>query len=285
MDDFEDRELDRTHLEEPAARSAAWIPLVLLVLLAGGALWYFYFRNPPADSAVQVRTDTARPDSPDAGRARGDAEPGEDIALPPLEESDSLVRDLVSRLSSHPQVAAWLTTDHLVRNFTVTVVNIADGRSPAVHLKAVAPQGGFTTQGSTSDPYIDPATYARYNTHADAVAGIDARGAARLYATLRPRIDEAYAELGAPDKDFDRTLERAIVELLETPIVESPIQLEGDSVAYTFADARLESLSAAQRQFLRMGPRNMRLVKAKLREIAGHVGIPEGSLPAPDGNR
>jgi hypothetical protein len=57
------------------------------------------------------------------------------------------------------------------------------------------------------------------------------------------------------------------------------VRLTRDSVAYTYADPALESLSHAQRQLLRMGPRNIRIVQAKLREIAGFLGIPEESLP------
>ena len=56
------------------------------------------------------------------------------------------------------------------------------------------------------------------------------------------------------------------------------------SVSYTYEDARLESLSAAQKQLLRMGPRNVRLVQAKLREIAPYLGIATESLPKPSEN-
>ena len=52
---------------------------------------------------------------------------------------------------------------------------------------------------------------------------------------------------------------------------------------YEFANDAYEDLPAAQRQFLRMGPRNVRIVKAKLRAVAGYLGIPESALPAPDG--
>lgn len=286
MDDFQDRDLERVTVDEvpPRSRLPWLLALAVLLAAAGAGYWYFYLRQPP-ESAVQVRTDTTRAQEPGTPGDPRQAEPGDDIPLPPLGESDPLVRELVSRLSSHPRVAAWLTTDHLVRNFTVVVVNIANGRSPAVHLKAVAPQGGFQARGTGDATYIDPSSYRRYDGHADAVAAIDARGAARLYATLRPRIDDAYAELGAPDGDFDRTLERAIVELLETPVVPGDIRLRGDSVAYTFADPRLEGLSDAQRQFLRLGPRNMRIVKGKLREIARYLGIPDESLPPPDASQ
>jgi hypothetical protein len=37
------------------------------------------------------------------------------VTLTPLDESDTFVRDLVRRLSSHPSVVAWLATDNLIR--------------------------------------------------------------------------------------------------------------------------------------------------------------------------
>jgi hypothetical protein len=278
--DLEIRQLDHTRDEDAPPRSrSGWLLLVLVILLAGGAGWYFFLRQ-PRETQVQVQTETAQPVQPaDSAPA---AVPGDDIPLPPLDESDALVRELVARLSAHPRVAAWLTTDHLIRNFTAVVLNIAQGQSPAVHLRGIAPQGSFQVQPSGSQFVVDTASYRRYDTYADAVDGLDPQGTARLYATLKPRIDDAYRDLGAPDEDFSRTLERAIVALLETPVPTGPVRLEGDSVAYTYADTRLESLSAAQRQFLRMGPRNMRLVKSKLREIARHLGIPDSSLPPAD---
>ena len=58
------------------------------------------------------------------------------------------------------------------------------------------------------------------------------------------------------------------------------MRLEPDSVTYKFADPALESLTPVQRQFLRMGPRNVRIIQGKLREIAGFLGIPAENLPA-----
>jgi hypothetical protein len=62
-------------------------------------------------------------------------------------------------------------------------------------------------------------------------------------------------------------------------VVEGEVRLNADRVSYRFADPALESLAAAQRQFLRMGPRNVRIVQAKLREIAGYLAIPSENLP------
>jgi hypothetical protein len=255
------------------------IAVAVALLLGVGALWYFGRRPPtppPATAARGVGQTTVEV-------ARRTAEPGEAIDLPPLDQSDAVVRMLVTRLSSQPAVAAWLTTNGLIRNLTVAVHNVADGDTPAKHLAPLKPKGPFTTTRSRGVTTIDPASYARYDGIAAAVDGLDARGVARFYATVKPRIDDAYTELVGTEVKFDRTVERAIVMLLRTPIVDGDIPVRTDAVTYAFADPRLENLTQAQRQFLRMGPRNMRIVKAKIRAVAGFLGIPDEALPKPDG--
>ncbi|HMF60265.1 MAG TPA: DUF3014 domain-containing protein, partial [Vicinamibacterales bacterium] len=199
----------------------------------------------------------------------------EDLPLPPLPDTDPLVRQLVSRLSSHPKVVAWFATGQLIRNFTVVVLNIAEGQSPAPHLRAVPVAGTFIVDARSGVPVIDPRSYRRYDEYADAIAALDAQGTARLYATLKPRIREAAGELGHPD-DIDAVFERAITELLKTPVIDGPVALTSKGLQYEFADPRLASLTAAQRQFLRMGPRNVQAIQAKLREIAPYLGIAPG---------
>jgi hypothetical protein len=274
MTDLGDVRIQRTGPEppdEPASRRRLAIVLAGIAILAAIGGGYLFFRASPDTDAV--RTETAPVVEPGTPGTRLPAEPGENIVLPPLEESDALVRELVARLSSHPRVAAWLTTDQLVRNFTVVVLNIAEGRTPATHLRRIAPSGAFQVIQDGTTARIDPRSFQRYDSHAAAVSAIDARGAARLYATLKPRIDDAYKELGAPHGDFDRTLERAIAHLLQTPVRQGPIALKLAPAGFAFADPALESLSGAQRQLLRMGPANVRLVQDKLREVAEHLGF------------
>src|SRR5262249_42566348 len=128
--------------------------------------------------------------------------------------------------------------------------------------------------------YVDPRNDERYSPLAEAVASIDAQSSASLYATLKPRIEEAHRELGQPDGSFDRTLERAIVELLETPVPSGQVRVQPHGgLGYGFADSRVEDLTAPQKQLLRMGPENARIVQARLREIALALGIPPQRLP------
>jgi Protein of unknown function (DUF3014) len=263
-------EPDRAHLGWRLGGAAA----VLLALL-GAAYGLLWRRTPPPAQDVKVHTEQAV----QPAAARSAAEPGAPIDLPPLEQTDPIVRDLVGRLSSHPTVAAWLTTDQLLRNFTVVTLNISNGRSPSRQLTRVRPAGPFQVRQHGTAIYIDPRSYRRYDGYADAVAALDARGVAQLYATLKPRIQDSYRELGHPDGNVDAVLEGAIAELLKTPVVEGDVALASKSVAYEFADSRLQSLSSAQRQFLRMGPRNVRLIQAKLREIASLAGLTPESTP------
>lgn len=272
--ELNDLKLDkwRSPLEPERTSSRARVIVVSLIALAAiAAGGYYFFWRKAQPAPTEVRTHTEQPVAA-AETAKAVAEPGAEIDLPPLEQSDSVVRELVGQLSSHPAVVSWLATDQLIRNFTTVVLNVSNGRSPSAQLTRLKPRESFRVTAGPS-PVIDPQSYRRYDGYADAFAGLDAHGAAKLYATLKPRIEDAYRELGFPEGDFDRTLERAINELLRTPVVEGNVPLVSRSVAYEFADPRLQSLSPAQRQLLRTGPRNVRLIQAKLREIAPLAGL------------
>ena len=273
--------------EQPARRQGSRLgPLVAVALLLGAAAAGIVYRMsagqgeeaaPPSPAVTEIPV-TPEPDAvPDQVEAGGP----EKLVLPLLGESDALLRDLASALSSHPELAAWLVTDGLIRTFTVAVENIANGQNPAQRLPALAPKGEFRTARRGDEVFIDQRSYDRYNRHGDLVASLDADGAARLYATFSPLIAEAYRDLGHPEGGFDETLERAISRLLDTPVVEREVVLIPRPVYDEFADPSLEALSPVQKQLLGMGPRNVRLVQAKLRELATGIGIPEERLPTP----
>jgi len=282
MNDLPDFELHKTDGESytttlsPTRPVGLWVVVAVLVAAACAAAYIAlsWRQRPAPPQGPPARTTTATTPPPSLGGTP------ESITVPPLDASDTLVRTLVQALSESPAVMAWLPTNGLIRNFTVVVANIADGATPALHLKVLRPSSPFRIVERDGSPYVDPRSYDRYAVIADAVASVDPAGAARLYATLKPRIEEAHRDLGSPDRSFDRTLEHAIVTLLETPIVDGQVRLKLKGIGYAYADDRLESLTAAQKQLLRMGPRNVRIIEARLREIALALGIPPTQLPA-----
>ena len=259
---------------EPNVKSAVWIAAVFIVVAASAATVYLIRSRRPVSApaparAAQSAQEPARPLGSDA----------EQITLPPLGESDALVRDLVRKITSHPQALAWLTTTGLIRNFTVVVANVAEGTTPAGHLRVLRLSSPFQVTQRNGEIFIDPRSYDRYDGVASAAASIDPPGASRLYATLKPRIEEAYAELGVQPASFDVALERAVVALLQVPAVDGPVRLYPKGIGYRFADPNLERLTPAQKQLLRAGPRNVRIVQSALRQLALTLGIPPSRLP------
>jgi hypothetical protein len=251
-----------------------WIvAAVAVIVIAAGAAWFTVARR-QTPQPVATPTD-AKPAAESAPRALGAA--AEPIDLPPLADSDPLVRRLVGALSAHPSVLQWLATDSLIRNFVVVVENVAHGASPARHVPVLRPRGSFRTIAGEDELTIDPRSYERYTPIAAAVDSIDAAGAARLYTTLKPRIEEAYAELGR-EGSFDAALDQAILAMLRTPALDGRVPIVAKGIVFAFEDPRVERLAPAQKQLARMGPQNVRTIQAKLRQIASGLGIPPERL-------
>jgi hypothetical protein len=286
MDELPDYEIQRTGGDPdetappPRGSTGLWLVVALLIAAVGSATYIVFRRRPlPPPAANSLSNPHAEADAPPPRSLGGK---GEQIAIPPLDQSDPVVRSLVRELSSHPVVAKWLTGSGLIRDFTIVVARMADGTSPARFLTVLRPSLPFRTVERKGDVYIAPQSYERYAAIAGAVASVDPAGAARLYATLKPRIDEAYRDLGfPPGLSLDQAVERAIVALLDVPIADEPMKLRPKGIGYAFADERLERLTGAQKQLLRMGPSNVRIIKEKLRGIALALGIPVGELPSP----
>jgi hypothetical protein len=271
VEDFDELELNRSP-EPPLADDRSdrfkWIALAVALLAVVGAIAYVALRRPGPQTSATTIVEPAPVASPGGPTVEGDK-----IPLPPLQETDALVRDLVVKLSSHPTVLAWLATNGLIENFAVVTLNVSEGRTPVRHLRTLAPTAGFRVRSAEGVTVLDPASYQRYDGYAAAVDGLDAAGTARLYLTLKPRIVDAYRSLGYPNGDFDPVLAKAIALLLAVPSIDRAIPVREKIVTYAFVDPELEGLSAAQKQFLRMGPQNIALVQRKLRQMATLLGL------------
>ena len=53
----------------------------------------------------------------------------------------------------------------------------------------------------------------------------------------------------------------AFDQILAAPVIHEPIALKHESVAYTFADSKLEKLPPIQKTLLRMGPENTETIQ------------------------
>lgn len=248
------------------------------VIVAGTAtvLLIFYF--------FVIRQDTASP-GPNTGTEKSVSGPltaslpqeaqekNQSDETPPLDvgidESDNVVRELLRPGTSHTGFDKWLKNNDLIRKAVAVVVNIANGESPSAHLGSLLPAAPFKVKRKYGKIYLDPACYKRYDQAAAVFSSLNSDTLVTVYRRARPLIDEAFKDLGYSEASFDKTLQKAIQELLDVPIVETDILLEEKVTTYMFSDAKLEQLSPPQKHLLRMGPANMKKIRAKLREIAG----------------
>ena len=147
-------------------------------------------------------------------------------------------------------------------------MNVATGESPRPHLRFLAPKTRFVPKRVGRSLVPDPASFVGYNVMADAIASLDAGTTAETYRTVEPLFDVAFQDFGMPDLRFRAMVDRAIANLLAVPVLDAEVELVPHATVFRYYDPRHEQLSPAQKQFLRMGPRNVEKVQAKLREIA-----------------
>jgi hypothetical protein len=253
-----------------------WATLAVLLLAAlFGLVWFLRPAPPPTPSV-----------SPAAPAAAAAASPSPTpLVLPPLDGSDAVVRQIAAGLSRHPLLASWLAQNDLVRLMAAVVVNVAEGESPRAHLGLLDPKRALAVkEGRGERIVIDPASYTRYDTLGDAFESLDAAAAARAYQALEPLFEAAYRELGHPEGGFSRVLDQALANLIAVPVVEGEvpvIRVRKAVFVYEYVDERLEALSIPQKHLLRMGPRNVTRIRAKLQDFAKALRPAETSPASP----
>lgn len=250
---------------KPGKKRPQWWWLVLLLAVISGALVYWFTRSEPTPESVPAVAPASLTEP------RTEAETADTPPLPPLAVSDELVRQLVRAVSANPRLATWLTTDDLVRRFTATVVNLSEGISPRGHVGFLEPVVPFSVRRQGGLIVPNAKSYARYDGIADVVSSLDVTGTVELYHRLEPLVDEAFAELGYPEQDFDDVLVTALDHLLATPLVDAEVELVETTAAYEFADLDLEQLSSAQKLLLRTGPENVGKIQAMLRALRSEL--------------
>lgn len=277
MDEYDDFDInpdDDPEESRPIGMMVA-VALVVIALVGIGMYWFMGSEEEQPVAPVPERQTRAETPPPRTLTPPEPVEPAP-VDLPPLDESDGIVREFVAAISSHPDLAEWLVTDGLIRRFVVAVDNIADGRNPAQHVPFMRPAERFAVAGEEPSMRVDPRSYRRYDGLAQIFNSLDTAGSVELYLRLETMMDEAYRDLGYPDEKFRSTVARAIDHLLEVPITDGPPEVVRGAAYYEYPDERLDSLSPVQKQLLGMGPDNVRAVQAKLRALASAMSLNVG---------
>ncbi len=266
----------------------SWLPYVIIgvvvIVLLAVLLWPSSEPAPepakPIEPPAIAQPETIEPEATDVFEAAPTPEPVEidpnqDIEpMPesapepePLDISDTAVKAALETIASSPMLSRLMVNDGLLQRFVVTTTNLADDDMAPNHRLLTPPDQEFRVYTQADREWIDSASYKRYTPYVDVLESMSNEDLIELYTTYLDEIQAKYAEIGDPDQSFTEVMITAIDTLLDTPEVKMPVEVFTDSVMYKYADERLESLSAPQKQLLRTGPDNMRRIKAKLREL------------------
>jgi hypothetical protein len=264
---------DRPYVRREATPAPWWILLAVLFLVGAGAALYFWWqgRDIPAPPPLAASAPPAVEPAPQASTPEPavPAEPGAPPAksLPTLDNSDAMMREALSGLVGRPAFEAMVYPSHLVRRIVATVDNLPRETAPRRVMPLEPVPGRFATNGAGEEVAIGAANSARYAPYVRVFESLDTRALVQRYVDSYPLFQRAYAELGYPNRSFNRRLVEAIDDLLAAPELAGPVKLVQPKVYYEFADPALESRSAGQKVMMRMGAENAAKVKAKLREI------------------
>lgn len=187
----------------------------------------------------------------------------------PLDTSDPAVKASLIESSSADEetVNRMLVNEGLIQRFVVSVTNLANDEMAPNHQLLTPPEQNFRVYSQAGKQWIDAASYKRYTPYVDMLESFNNEALLNIYGIYKEDIQAKFSEIGNPNEDFNEVLLQAIDQLLDTPEVPVPVEVYTDSVAYKYADERLENLNEPQKQLLRTGPDNMRRIKAKLREL------------------
>jgi hypothetical protein len=179
--------------------------------------------------------------------------------LPTLENSDPMMRESVSALVGRKAFEAMVRPTQLIRNIVATVDNLPRETAPRRVMPLEPVPGRFAP---------DAANASRYVPYVRVLESLDSKALVQRYVDSYPLFQQAYAELGYPNRNFNDRLIEAIDDMLAAPELAS-LDLVQPKVLYEYADEDLQGRSAGQKIMMRIGADNARRVKAKLREIRG----------------
>ncbi|MBP8273038.1 MAG: DUF3014 domain-containing protein [Acidobacteria bacterium] len=270
---YDDLPLDRPHSPAPSpppvrgtSSTSRWIITIAALVAVGGGLYFWWITRMPARPAPPAPTTAT---DVTVGSNRPSRQP---LELPALAASDTLIRELVSSLSRHPQLARFLATDQIISAVVLTVEQIGDGRTPVKPLKVLQPAARLGILGTDSGR-VDPASYVRWESNVAALTSVRPAEAAQLYVNLKPLFDQAYADLGHPNSDFDASLTRSVKMLLDTPEpTDEPVLMKRASY-FEHGDPTLRSLRPVQKQFLLLGADRRARVRAWLTAFSAALDL------------
>lgn len=266
--------------EQRGAISAAQAGLivVLLLVIAGGVVLLTGIWPPEEEPAPNV---TAPPPEPLPAPVVAEIEepapeppllPPEPVEepLPRLEESDDAVRDAVGDIPVGTAGQQYLVPGNIIERSASLIYLMAQGDVPYKLLPVSRPKAAFPISDDGTQVVTDPAGFGRYDALTQWLQSLDLESLLSSLEWFIPLFREAWSYYGEDPEAFDMAVVMTLDLVIATPEIDlSEARLIRKEAIWIFEDAAIEGLAPIQKQVLRMGPENAKVVKAKAAEARG----------------
>ncbi|NNC99602.1 MAG: DUF3014 domain-containing protein [Gammaproteobacteria bacterium] len=276
----DEQPLQRPVREISEDNSFRWMGLLLIVAIA--SLLYYKYGDNIAGVSIQAPFDSSGAGQPAQRELTGEPEPAEsqperfsagfptiptNQEFADLDSSDqSIEQDINSRLNNSA-LLEWLGEAELIRKAVAVVDNAARGHVARKLLDLPAPNSALQVDGDAPGMLVDPQSYARYDDYVDMIMALDSSTLHQLYLQYHPLLQQAFAELGNPNPNFDDALAAACQIALDTPEISGSLLVQRVEGSIVFVDQEIEALPDLQKLLIRMGPDNRARVKRKIAEF------------------
>lgn len=259
----------------------AGVIVVLLLVIAGGVVLLTGIWPPkgePAPTATApppepppspIMTAIEEPAPEPSEPPPPPPEPVED-PLPRLEESDDAVRDAVGDIPLGTAGQQYLIPGNIIERSASLIYLMAQGDVPYKLLPVSRPKAAFPIRDDGTQVVTDPAGFERYDALTQWLQSLDLESLLSSLEWFIPLFKEAWSYYGEDPAAFDMAVVITLDLVIATPEIDlSEARLTRKEAVWIFEDPAIEGLAPIQKQVLRMGPENAKILKAKAAEARG----------------
>ena len=259
----------------------AGVIVVLLLVIAGGMVLLTGIWPPKEEPAPTVTAPPPEPppspimtaiEEPAPEPSEPPPPPPEPVEdpLPRLEESDDAVRDAVGDIPLGTAGQQYLIPGNIIERSASLIYLMAQGDVPYKLLPVSRPKAAFPIRDDGTQVVTDPAGFERYDALTQWLQSLDLESLLSSLEWFIPLFREAWSYYGEDPAAFDMAVVMTLDLVIATPEIDlSEARLIRKEAVWIFEDPAIEGLAPIQKQVLRMGPENAKILKAKAAEARG----------------
>ena len=259
----------------------AGVIVVLLLVIAGGVVLLTGIWPPKGEPAPTATAPPPEPppspimtliEEPAPEPSEPPPPPPEPVEdpLPRLEESDDAVRDAVGDIPLGTAGQQYLIPGNIIERSASLIYLMAQGEVPYKLLPVSRPKAAFPIRDDGTQVVTDPAGFERYDALTQWLQSLDLESLLSSLEWFIPLFREAWSYYGEDPAAFDMAVVITLDLVIATPEIDlREARLIRKEAVWIFEDPAIEGLAPIQKQVLRMGRENAKILKAKAAEARG----------------